>query len=1650
MTRRLNRSKKVPLKFIDTNYSNNSKMKNKKVLDMEAEIEKNNDSHDDVVDVADVADVANGCNDEFCENCDENGKIRDHVNTMGENLEGENLNVESENLEVTNSSKHGDEQDKTPKGWSEKSVPMNFAESVSNSDNSFKNVNSSINPADHVNTVNMSSYAKVVGNDSEIDKNLFYVPTGQNDSGDEVVIFEEDLVMEGRMNYVINQSPWMVKGKPLVVQKWDLSVSIEKIDPCKIPIWARLVNAPLEAWSLRGISTLASRLGKPIMMDSMTASMCHKGNGRPGYARVLVEIDAAKGLPDKIEIAYKDNSVCKSNKNGSMVEKKGMDNGITKEKVGNDEGFVTVRNRRNQEYGNNAVKNKNTGVFGKPKFQYRPIVKQKEVPVNNPKEIDKGEQKEKSANKYAVLAEEMEMVEYEKTLDQNEKLAVDWHVLRKQKPNVEESKKWSHDMLQYFKIRWQIVNKGDVDNDSDDDIIEDHMNENEGIIADEIEGGMNNEVKQNEVEKFIYEEKLQICALIETHLKQNSISRVGNKIFGQWDWVSNLLYSPTSCRIMLGWNPLLAKVMVISMSKQSIFCSVEVMQSKIKFYCTIVYASNNGNERRLLWNELLYQKHITGQWPWIVLGDFNVTMNASEHSSGGAHRTLDMQEFKDTMNALEVEDICSNGFHFTWTKSLKNPNCTILKKLDRILINEEFMQKFPTAFGTFLPYIISDHSPALLIIKDGRPKMKKAFRFSNFITRKEEFVDIVKKEWDVNIQGNQMFQFVKKLKRLKHPLNNLSWKKGNIFNNVILLKEKLKCCQENVDKNPHDKDMKKISVATLNDYNDAVKDEICLLKQKAKINRMKYGDKNSAYFHRILKSRRNKGRIERICDDHGIFFEGDQVPEQFVKHFENFLGKASPVTNLNNEIFTNSLYMEDVEDMVREVCDKEIKEALFDIDGDKASGPDGFSSEFFKKAWDIIGEDFCSAVKEFFSSGKLLGEINATLIALIPKINSPQKVSEFRPIACCNVMYKCISKVLTNRIKSGLEKIVHINQSAFIPGRHIQDNILIAQELLKGYNRRNGSKRCAMQIDIQKAYDTVNWNFMENVLIGFGFHRTMVNWIMQCISSSKFSICLNGNAHGYFKGGRGLRQGDPISPYLFTLVMEVFNLIMKKNIAASNGFEYHFGCKELKLSHICFADDLLVLCKGNKDSLMVIKQSIEEFGQVSGLTANLGKSIIFFGSIKEDEKQELLKILPFKCGKLPVKYLGVPLLAKKLSVQDCKVLIDKVEDKVNCWKNKSLSYAGRLQLIASVLSSMQIYWAQYISSLSKARIAWKLVCRPKEQGGLGIKPLSQWNEVLLIRQFWKILENKKSLWAEWVNIVKLKNRSVWNIQVEPNDSWGWKTMMNIRDKIKNHVMYEIGNGNTISVWYDRWNPIGPIGDFISQRELYDARLPISAKISDVISGNQWKWPSDWIDKFPLMHNIISPPSLIEKEDRVVWITNNGLKVKYSTMQAWLDMREDWPIVEWKNVVWFNQMIPKHWFILWLAIQKKLLTQDRIEKWNKGGVMLCGFCNTIRDSHEHLFFQCDFANKVWKEVVKLSYKASPQMQLEDLCDDLGKRNMGSKFGNVVDKLMLAATVYYIWQERNTRIFKAEKRNVEVICNLIKDCEKQDHEPKCQEN
>ena len=224
------------------------------------------------------------------------------------------------------------------------------------------------------------------------------------------------------------------------------------------------------------------------------------------------------------------------------------------------------------------------------------------------------------------------------------------------------------------------------------------------------------------------------------------------------------------------------------------------------------------------------------------------------------------------------------------------------------------------------------------------------------------------------------------------------------------------------------------------------------------------------------------------------------------------------------------------------------------------------------------------AIHSFFDSSSMLREINSTYIALVPKNANPSQVKDYRPISCCNTIYKCISKVLANRMKTCLPFIISSNQSAFVPGRLMAENILVAHEIVKGYSCKRISPRCSMKVDIMKAFDTISWDFIRNALYAFGFPSNFTDWIMACITTTSFTVAINGSFEGFFQGGSGIRQGDPISPYIFVICMQVLTSLLNglKNVP---GFSFHPHCDKIKLNHLCFADDLFIFCKGNLSSL---------------------------------------------------------------------------------------------------------------------------------------------------------------------------------------------------------------------------------------------------------------------------------------------------------------------------------------------------------------------------------------------------------------------------------------------------------------------------------
>nr|GEW61890.1 hypothetical protein [Tanacetum cinerariifolium] len=674
--------------------------------------------------------------------------------------------------------------------------------------------------------------------------------------------------------------------------------------------------------------------------------------------------------------------------------------------------------------------------------------------------------------------------------------------------------------------------------------------------------------------------------------------------------------------------------------------------------------------------------------------------------------------------------------------------------------------------------------------------------------------------------------------------------------------------------------------------------------------------------------------------------QNEDVAKAFISHYEIFLGQPGITHGFDTtNLFGTYLSANEAANMVRYVSNQEIKSVMFSMGNDKSPGLDGFTAAFFKSAWDIVGADVIDAVREFFTNGKLLRELNHTVIARIPKVNAPARVNDYRPISCCNVLLNALAKLLL-----------------------IVLNIVLID---------CGASRCDFKVDIQKAYDTVDWEFLRVALVGFGFHPSMVAWIMECVSTTSFLINISGSIHGYFKGKRGLCQGDPLSPYLFTLIMEVLTLMLHRR-----------------------AYDLFLFSHGDVNSVMVIKEALEEFKDALGLTPSMPKSTVYFCNVLNHIKLAILYILPFKEGRLPVKYLRVLLVSSRLVFRDCKELIVKVQNRVNDWKNKSLSVAGRLQLIQSVMSSMHIYlasvfilltrvlldieqimhgflWCQGSMRKGKAKDSWEVVCLPKKEGGLG-----------------------ESLWVRWIHTYKLKNRSFWDIPYRGNMTWGWRKILQLRPYV---------------------------------REFIWAGFNLSTKVSDLIYDGVWQWPIEWLGKYPQLVHVSVPNLREDAQDLLEWRDTNGSKKIFFVHYGWNSIRPRDNLVLWYDFVWFQNCIPRHAFNMWLIIKKRLKTQELLNRWDMvaGLAPICSLCEMQPDSHEHLFFDCVFSQQVWSHLKRFAMLIRSGSSLVSIMSSLLPVAKRKSSRSTIGKLVVAAAAYFVWQERNKRMLNKQKRTTKEV-------------------
>lgn len=274
----------------------------------------------------------------------------------------------------------------------------------------------------------------------------------------------------------------------------------------------------------------------------------------------------------------------------------------------------------------------------------------------------------------------------------------------------------------------------------------------------------------------------------------------------------------------------------------------------------------------------------------------------------------------------------------------------------------------------------------------------------------------------------------------------------------------------------------------------------------------------------------------------------------------------------------------------RPIINNEIKRAMFSIGACKALGSDGFPTLFYHRFWNDIGEDVCRVVRNIYAGDDNMSRINSTLLALIPKVDKPESMRQMRPIGLCNVIYECIPKLIVNRLKHLLLCLVSPNQVSFIPGCHIQENLVIAHEIL--HSRKSFF---AIKIDIKKAYDRVRWSCIEDMLKEAGFGETLIEVIMKCVWSISTSVLWNGCCFEFFSPSRGIRQGDPLSPYLFVLIMEKLGHRINDARVSGQWKAFKVGRDGPEVSHLMFANDLLLFREATVSQMRCVLEYLEDF-----------------------------------------------------------------------------------------------------------------------------------------------------------------------------------------------------------------------------------------------------------------------------------------------------------------------------------------------------------------------------------------------------------------------------------------------------------------------
>ncbi|GJS00381.1 RNA-directed DNA polymerase, eukaryota [Tanacetum coccineum] len=863
-----------------------------------------------------------------------------------------------------------------------------------------------------------------------------------------------------------------------------------------------------------------------------------------------------------------------------------------------------------------------------------------------------------------------------------------------------------------------------------------------------------------------------------------------------------------------------------------------------------------------------------------------------------------------------------------------------MSKLDRFLISDGLLVMFPHLSALCLDRHLSDHRPILLkeSSHDFGPIPFRLFHSWFSMEGFSSFVESTWKSMDVN-ESNGLIRLKRKLQSLKSAIKEWSKEARLRYNEKKLITlNKLSETDKLIDQGKCTNDILSTRNNLLKDLHDLYSLEAADISQKAKIRWSIEGDENTKYFH---------------------------------------------------------------EDLERPVSYDEVKSVVWGCGTNKSPGPDGFTFEFYRVFWALIDRDVFNAVSEFFESGCIPKGCNTSFISLIPKIHDAKIVKDFRPISLIGSIYKIITKILANRLCFVLPSLISDVQSAFVSNRNILDGPFMLNELLSWckHKKRNAF---IFKVDFEKAFDTVKWDFLLDTLQAFGFGQKWCNWINGCLQSATGSVLVNGSPSSEFQFFRGLKQGDPISPFLFILIMEslhlsfsrVINEGLFKGIAINPSFS---------ISHLFYADDAVFVGEWNDSNIKTVVKVLKCFFLASGLKINLLKSKLMGVGVNPNEVSRVATSIGCSTFTAPFKYLGVSVGDNMSRIASWDDIIFKVSNRLSKWKLKTLSIGGRLTLLKSVLSSIPLYHMSIfkapIGVLNKleairrnffngvdgsenkiAWIGWDKILSSKKSGGLGVSSLYASNRALLFKWVWRFFSQDTSWWSRFIQAVH-GNHGAFGSRMVSSKGSPWldiiRDLSTLKSKgidLMNFMRKKIGNGHNTSFWNDPWLD-GEIlkSSFHRAFALETCKsISVASKLNHPSLTHSFRrLPRGGVeeDQVSLLSQRINDVVLPDSNDRWTWnLEGSGLFSVISMNERVID--ESLLPSAGVPTRWIKITPTKVNILAWRVCLDKIPTRFNLSiKGIDILTILCPLCNAAAESTSHIFFSCLLARQIRSNVLR---------------------------------------------------------------------------------